>query len=120
VAVRLQLQVRARLHRLRRLRVRPQHQGGARQALLRVLRPADRPTAGEGPNLQVTPITLDRSWSRSYSFGTATGAKKYAQLLLQVTWSSVKVTVDGKFCSWDTKRFSTNDAHLESSTGTGR
>jgi hypothetical protein len=81
---------------------------------------SDRPTAGEGYNLQVTPITFDRSWSRSYSFGTATGAKKYAQLLLQVTWPSVKVTVDGKFRSWDTKRFSANDAHLESSTGTGR
>jgi hypothetical protein len=56
---------------------------------------SDRPTAGEGYNLQVTPITSDHS----YSFGTATGAKKYAQLLLQVTWPSVKVTADGKFRS---------------------
>ncbi|MCW2805787.1 MAG: hypothetical protein JWN06_4004 [Propionibacteriaceae bacterium] len=40
---------------------------------------SDRPADGEGYNLQVTPITFDRSWSRSYSFGTATGAKKYGR-----------------------------------------
>lgn len=80
---------------------------------------SDNPTANEGYTLQGTPITADRYWSRSYSFGTAVGAKKYAQLLIRVTWPSAKTTVDGKFRSWDTKRFTTKDAHLETSTGTG-
>lgn len=89
--------------------------------------PADRADGPQTVAIQETPGSLENSSADlNADFGRAVKIKKYALIKVIVRWDDYGATARGedgqpglKFRTWDTTRFTAEDTHLETLTGTG-